>query len=112
MERDRDPKSKSVETEQSTVGEGERSLSNWQRLAQTRQSGGDPSQLLASYGIDSQALAGDRGLASLEKRLAFSGDVERDAQGVRRVASLVVGPVALAVAGAVAGVAVAVDAAA
>lgn len=98
-----------------SVGEGGRSLSNWQRLSTARQGGGDDVHaLLATYGIDSAAFAGGEtaALSSLEKRLAFSGEVERDTLGIHRGAALVVGPVALAVAGVVAGVGAAVCAAA
>ena len=108
--------SKKLGGEAEGVGQGERSLSNWQRLALARQGGGgaDPRALLANYGVDTAAFAGgDRaGLAALERRLAFSGEVERDALGVHRAAALVVGPVAVAVAGVAAAAGVAVCAAA
>lgn len=107
---DKSVASKSTESVGPEVGAGGRSLSNWQRLADTRKSGGDPHSLLASYGIDAAAFAaGDNAsLAALERRLAFSGEVERDALGVHRGCELVVGPVAVAIAGVAAGVAAAV----
>ena len=105
--------SPSAKAESRSVGEGERSLSNWQKLAAARQGGGDHA-LLAQYGVNSAAFSGggNAALSSLEKRLAFSGEVERDTLGIHRGAALVVGPVALAVAGVVAGVGAAVCAAA
>lgn len=111
---DKDKASVSTKKETAAVGEGQRSLSNWQKLALARQDGGGDHALLATYGIDAKALGGGEGraLASLEKRLAFSGEVERDTLGIHRGAALVVGPVALAVAGVVAGVGAAVCAAA
>ncbi len=108
------------------VGEGARSLGNWQKLAEARRDlagsdkaraslQSDPQAFLASYGINAAAFAntgGQAGLTSLERQLAFSGGVQRDALGVHRGCELVVGPVALAVGGVVAAVAAAVAAAA
>ena len=105
FDKDKPSTSKVVETNE--VGSGSRSLSNWQRLADTRKGGGDANAMLASYGIDAAALAGggeNASLAALERRLAFSGEVERDALGVHRGCELVVGPVAVAIAGVAAGV--------
>ncbi len=81
------------------VGSGARSLTNWQRLAAAREGNESPNALLASYGIDAAALGSSPTMSSLERRLAFAGEVERDTLGVHRAVSLVVGPVALAVAG-------------
>jgi hypothetical protein len=92
--------SKKVDSKQtSDVGSGARSLSNWQKLAAARDGEGDARAMLGDYGIDAAAL-GNTKVASLEKRLAFAGEVERDTLGVHRAVALVVGPVALAVAGA------------
>src|SRR5262249_2279749 len=99
-----------------SVGEGARSLANWEKLASARRdlSGSDkaraslqsdPQAFLASYGINAAAFAksgGQMGRGSPRRQLAMSGGVERDAVGVHRGCELVVGPVALAVAGAVA----------
>lgn len=114
---DKTPEKKSASTKNiKDVGEGDRSLSNWQRLAAVRQGGAgqDVRGLLADYGIKSAGVAAaDRpSVAALERRLKFAGEVEREALGVHRVASLVVGPVAVAVAGVAAGVGAAVCAAA
>lgn len=118
---DKTPDIKNVSTKKNLkkvddVGQGDRSLSNWQRLSAARQgaSGQDVRGLLGEYGISAAAMGGaDRpSVAALERRLQFEGDVERETLGVHRVASLVVGPVALAVAGVAAGVGAAVCAAA
>jgi hypothetical protein len=107
------------------VGEGGRSLANWQKLATARRDiasnevarasmTSDPHAFLASYGINSAAFAGSGGgaaLTSLEHQLASSG-VQRDPLGIQRCASIVVGPVLLAVGVAVAAAAVALAAAA
>jgi hypothetical protein len=109
------------EVEEPGVGEGGRSLSNWQKLADARRDlaasdksraamQADPRAFLAGYGINAAAFAasgGQAGLTSLERQLAFSGGIQRDALGVHRGCELVVGPVALAVAGVVAAVAAA-----
>src|SRR5579863_8576678 len=97
-----------------SVGEGGRSLANWEKLASARRdlSGSDkaraslqsdPQAFLASYGIDTKGFTGSGGklgITSLERQLAFSGSVERDTLGVHRGGELVIGPVAAAVAGA------------
>ncbi|MBX3156908.1 MAG: hypothetical protein KF773_13115 [Deltaproteobacteria bacterium] len=101
--------------EEPSVGEGGRSLANWEKLASARRDlssndkarasmKDDPKAFLATYGINANAFSesgGQMGLTSLERQLAFSGGVERDSLGVHRGCELVVGPVAGAVAGAV-----------
>jgi hypothetical protein len=107
--------------EEPGVGEGGRSLANWEKLASARRDlssnaqarssmKNDPKAFLATYGINAAAFSetgGQMGLTSLERQLAFSGGVERDSLGVHRGCELVVGPVAGAVAGAVVGAAAA-----
>jgi hypothetical protein len=111
------------EVEEPGVGEGGRSLANWQKLADARRDlagndkarssmQSDPRAFLAGYGINASfaQTGGQASLTSLERQLAFSGGVQRDALGVHRGCELVVGPVALAVAGVAAAVAAAVGA--